>query len=132
MDPVTLILAALAAGAASGAKDTAAEAIRDAYGALKRLVHRKLQGDAAQELVLEKHEEDPEVWKEPLKKALTDSGADQDKAILEQAQALLEQIPPESDAAKFVNNIYGGQVIGLVQGGGNVVTINNPGGSTGG
>src|SRR5215212_8963244 len=72
MDPITLILAALAAGAASGLKDTAGEAIRDTYGALKGLVQRKLGGDAAKELVLEEHEKDPEVWKEPLKKALTD------------------------------------------------------------
>jgi hypothetical protein len=132
MDPITLILAALAAGAASGAKDTAADAIRDAYGALKGLVHRKLQGDPAKELVLEQHEKDPEVWKEPLKKALTDSGADQDQAILEHAQSVLDQIPPGSEVANYVNNIYGGQVVGWVQGKGNTVTINNPGGPAGG
>jgi hypothetical protein len=131
MDPVTLILAALAAGAASGAKDIASDAIRDTYGALKRLVQRKFQGDEAQELVLDKHEEDPEVWKEPLKKALTDTGADQDEAILERAKALLEQIPPDSETAKFINNVYGGQVGAVVQGSGNTVTI-NPGGATGG
>jgi hypothetical protein len=131
MDPVTLILAALAAGAASGAKDIAGDAIRETYGALKGLVRRKLQGDQAQELALEKHEEDPEVWKEPLKKALTDSGADKDDEIVERARTLLEQIPPGSETAKFVNNIYG-QVTGLVQGSGNVVTINNPGTTAGG
>jgi hypothetical protein len=124
MDPVTLILAALAAGAASGAKDIASDAIRDTYGALKSLVQRKFHGDEAQELVLDKHEEDPEVWKEPLKKALTETGADKDEEILERAKALLEQIPPESETAKFISNVYGGQVGAVVQGTGHTLTIN--------
>ena len=131
MDPVTLILAALAAGALSGAKDVAGDAVKDAYGALKSLVRRKLHGDQAQELALDKHEEDPETWKEPLKKALTDSGADQDDEILQRAKELLEQIPPQSEAAKFVNNVYGGQVGAVVQGSGNTVTVNQ-GAGTGG
>jgi hypothetical protein len=38
---VTLIVAALAVGAAAGLKDTAAAAVRDAYGALKGLISRK-------------------------------------------------------------------------------------------
>jgi len=133
MDPVTLILAALAAGAASGAKDTAADAVRDAYGALKRLVRRRLEGDTAHEVALDKHEQDPEVWKEPLKKALIDSGADRDDEIIEGARTLLEQIPPDSPAAKYVTSVYGGQITGWLQGDHNVVTINNPGGpGTGG
>ena len=131
MDPITLILAALAAGAASGAKDTAADAIKDLYGGLKGLVQKKLQGNKAGELALEQHEADPEVWKEPLKKALTDAGADKDEEIQKRAKELLDQIPPGSEVSNYVNNIYGGQVVGLVQGSGNTTTINT-GGSAGG
>jgi hypothetical protein len=124
MDPITLILAALAAGAVSGAKDVASEAVSDAYGALKSLVRRKLQGNPAQEMALEQHAEDPDTWNAPLKKALTDSGADQDEAILAQAKALLEQIPPGSEAQKYVTNVYGGKVTGWIQGDHAVLTIN--------
>ena len=131
MDPITLILAALAAGAASGAKDTATEAIRDLYGGLKGLVQKKLQGNAAGELALKEHEADPETWKEPLKKALTDAGVDQDKEIRERAEELLAEIPPGSEVSNYVNNIYGGQVVGLVQGKGNTTTINTGGPPTG-
>jgi hypothetical protein len=127
MDPVTLILAALAAGAAAGAKDIAGDVVRDTYGALKSLVRRRFQGDQAEEIALEKHAEDPQVWNEPLKKALTDSGADQDDEILRRAKELLEKIPPDSEVAKYVNNIYGGEVGAIVQGGGNTVTINRGG-----
>jgi hypothetical protein len=127
MDPITLILSALAAGAIAGAKDTAADAVRDAYGALKGLVRRRLEGDTAREVALEKHEEDPEVWKEPLKKALTEAGADRDEEILELARTLLEQIPPDSAAGKYVTNVYGGEIGALVQGDHATVTVNKPG-----
>ena len=131
MDPITLILAALAAGAASGAKDVATDAIRDLYGGLKGLVHKKFQGDDVKEVALKQYEADPETWKEPLKKALTDAGVDKDEEIQERAKALLDEIPPGSEVSNYVNNIYGGQVVGLVQGSGNTTTINT-GGPAGG
>ncbi len=44
MDPITLILTALAAGAALGVKDTASAAVLDAYNGLEALVRRRLAG----------------------------------------------------------------------------------------
>ena len=44
MDPVTLILTALAAGAALGVKDTASAAVKDAYEGLKALVKKRFAG----------------------------------------------------------------------------------------
>jgi hypothetical protein len=41
MDPITLIVAALAAGAALVLKDTASSAARDAYAGLKALVRKR-------------------------------------------------------------------------------------------
>ena len=38
MDPITVIVAALAAGAAAGLKPTAEQAIKDAYAGLKALI----------------------------------------------------------------------------------------------
>ena len=40
MDPITLIVTALAAGAASGAAEAASAAVKDAYAGLKALVAR--------------------------------------------------------------------------------------------
>ena len=37
---------------------------------------------------------------------------------------MLAKIPPGSEVSNYVNNIYGGQVVGLVQGKGNTTTIN--------
>ncbi|OLT07312.1 hypothetical protein BJF90_14385 [Pseudonocardia sp. CNS-004] len=56
MEPVTLIAAALAAGVAAGAQDTAAEAVKDAYNGLKTLVGRRLAGRSDDESVLERLE----------------------------------------------------------------------------
>ena len=44
MDPVTLIVTALAAGAVFGLKDTASAAVKDAYAGLKALVKRRFVG----------------------------------------------------------------------------------------
>ena len=41
MDPVSLIVAALAAGASAGLKDTVAGAVKDAYAAVKRLLSQR-------------------------------------------------------------------------------------------
>ena len=51
MDPITLIVTALAAGAALGLKDTASSAIKDAYQGLKTLVKKRLASQADGELV---------------------------------------------------------------------------------
>ena len=44
MEPVSLIVAALAAGAVAGAENTATEAVKDAYAGLKGLVRRRVSG----------------------------------------------------------------------------------------
>jgi hypothetical protein len=44
MDPITLIVTALVAGAALGVQDTASEMVKDAYASLKALVRRRLGG----------------------------------------------------------------------------------------
>jgi hypothetical protein len=59
MDPVSLVVAALAAGAAAGLKDMAGEAVRDSFTALKVLVRRRVQGDPAAEAGLGQLTRDP-------------------------------------------------------------------------
>lgn len=46
MDPVTLIVTALAAGAASALQDGTSAAVKDAYARLKVLVTRRFAGRA--------------------------------------------------------------------------------------
>lgn len=66
MDPVTLILTACGGRGFGGRKMLLRSAITDAYNGLKGLVPRKLAGRPDAELVLARHEQDPQVWEKPL------------------------------------------------------------------
>ena len=99
MDPVTLIVAALVAGAAAGLKDTASSAVKDAYNGLKGLVQRKLGARPDGELVLARHEQDPQIWDKPLAQELTASGAGDDPALVAAAQALMQLLDAAGSAA---------------------------------
>src|SRR3984957_18261560 len=89
MDPVTLIVTALATGAALGLTDTAAAAIHDAYLSLKKLVRQKLGSRADGELVLARHAEAPGTWEGPLAAELSSAGAGTDLDLIAAAQALM-------------------------------------------
>jgi hypothetical protein len=103
MDPLSVIVAALVAGAAAAAKDTAGVAIKDGYQGLKGLIQKKLAGRAAAAVVLEEHEKDPDTYGAPLKKMLAEAAADQDAAILQAARALLEQAGVQPAPGPVIN-----------------------------
>jgi hypothetical protein len=110
MEPITLILTALSAGVSAAVKDTAGQAVRDAYAGLKSLIKRKLGGKAAAESALEQHEQAPEEWEKPLEHQLADAGVDQDEEIVRAAQRLLALADPEgARAGKFNVTITGGK-----------------------
>lgn len=95
MEPISLIITALVAGAAKAAGDAAP----DAYNGLKALIKRKFAGEPKAEMVLEEHETDPETYESPLRKKLAEAGADKDEEIIKKAQELLKQLKPEDSAA---------------------------------
>lgn len=99
MEPMTIILTALVAGAAKAAGDAAP----DAYKGLKALIQKKFAGKPVAEAMLEEHEKDPETYAAPLKKNLVEAGVDQDAEILKAAQVLLEQLKPEATVPGTIN-----------------------------
>jgi hypothetical protein len=82
MDPVSLIEAALVAGAAASAKDTSSQAVKDAYTGLKTLLIRLFAGQSHAQVILDEHEADPQTSEKPLKKLLIEAQADQDTELL--------------------------------------------------
>jgi hypothetical protein len=118
VDPVSLIVAALVAGAAAALKDTAGQAVKDAYTGLKTLLRRKTADAPAVEVAVQQHEEDPDVWEQPLRQLLTKAGAGQDAEIVEVATRLLALADP---AGKYTVTVSGGQ--GVVVGDGNSVRM---------
>ena len=92
MDPITLIVTALAAGAALGAQDTVSAMVKDAYAGVKALVRKRLGGRPGAELMLARHEQAPETWQAPLMAELAEAGAESDRDLLAAAQALLDLV----------------------------------------
>jgi hypothetical protein len=109
MDPVTLILTALAAGTALGVKDTASLAVKDAYEGLKALVKRRFAGREDGELVLARYEKSPDTWKEPMAAELTATEAGSDADLVVAAQTLMRLLDEAgSQAGKYNVLVQGG------------------------
>src|SRR3954451_7478567 len=103
MDPVTLVIAALAAGAGAGLKDAAGSAIKDAYNGLRAVLQRRFAGKPSAEVALTQYEQDPSTWDKPLRKELTETGADGDAEALELAQKVLALVDRAgSNASKYI------------------------------
>jgi hypothetical protein len=92
MDPISLIVAALAAGAASALQDGASAAVKDAYARLTVLVKKRFAHRPKGQLVLAEHEAAPETWEAPLAAELVAAGAEGDTDLAAAAQALMSLI----------------------------------------
>jgi hypothetical protein len=96
MDPITLIVAALAAGASSGAvsalQDDVKDAVTSAYAKLRGLLKKRVAGNQAAEVALVKYEANPKAWEAPLADELNELGAGDDAEIVAAAQALMELV----------------------------------------
>ena len=92
MDPVTLIVTALAAGAASALQDGASAAVKDAYVRLTALVRKRFADRPKGELVLAEHETAPQTWQAPLAAELSATGAESDAGLVAAAQALMSLV----------------------------------------
>jgi hypothetical protein len=95
MDPVSLIEAALVAGAAAGAKDTTSQSVKDAYIGLKTLLSHLFAEKPHAQVILDEHETDPETYEKPLKKLLTEAHADQDADLLAAAERVMTLVQPQ-------------------------------------
>jgi hypothetical protein len=110
MDPITLIVTALAAGVVSGITDSASSVVKDACASLKALVRKRLAGRPDAELVLARHEQAPQTWQAPLAAMLGEAGADRDADLVAAAQALLRLVDAAgAGAGKYAVDVRGAQ-----------------------
>ena len=91
MDPVTLIVIALALGAAAGLKSTAEQVVKDAYSGLKHLIIERYQVVKPGVDLIESNPES-ENFKDTAKELLQTTDADQNEELLRQAQNLTELV----------------------------------------
>jgi hypothetical protein len=110
MDPVTLIVTALAAGAASALQDGASAAVKDAYARLTALVRKRFADRPKGELVLAEHETAPQTWQAPLAAELSATGAESDAGLVAAAQALMRLVDEAgSRSGKYVVAVHASQ-----------------------
>ena len=110
MDPVTLIVTALAAGAASALQDGASSAVKDPYAHVKALVKKRFANRPKGELVLAEHQAAPQTWRAPLAAELSAAGADGDVELVAAAQALMNLVDEAgSRAGKYAVTVRDSQ-----------------------
>ena len=121
MDPITLIVTALVAGATVAFKDVGSSVVKDAYAGLKALVKKAFgdSGTATDEL----EKSDPD--KSALEGQVRDSGVAKDQAVVDKAQELMKLVDPQgSSKGKYTVTVSGG-VVGNI-GDHGTATINVP------
>jgi RIP homotypic interaction motif len=106
MDPITLIVTALAAGVASALQDDAKGTVKTALARLRTLARHRLAGRPSGEFVLEQHEQTPDVYEKPLEHELKESGAATDPELIGAAQELMNLLDaPGAAVGKYVVSI---------------------------
>lgn len=110
MEPITLIVTALAAGAGSAVHDGAATALKEAYRTLKEKARTRLGRQRNGEIVLAEYEKDPVTWEGPLSKELKTAGAESDTELIAAARALLTLTDEAGfSRGKYVVQAWGNQ-----------------------
>ena len=107
VDPVTLILAALAAGASAGVSKAASSAVSDAYAGLKSLIKERFAGNTKAEETLSDHDAHPDVYEKPLAMQIEATGADKDEGILRAAEELLKAADSAGVKTKYNVTVHG-------------------------
>jgi hypothetical protein len=128
MDPITTaIIAAIGAGAASSAKEVAAQAITDAYGKLKELLGKKFGARSKVVKAVKELEANPksEGRQGVLNEEVVAAKADQDQELLQIAQALLKNIKSRPGGTQMIQTALGNQNI-QIAGDSNTVNLGTP------
>jgi len=119
MDPVTVaIIAALSAGAASGASDVAKNAIVDGYEGLKAMLKRKFGSNSKTADAVEKFQDTPDSpsRKETLVQELKAVNAAADPELLRAAQLLLELVKALPHGEQAIHQVAQGTGIAQAAG----------------
>jgi RIP homotypic interaction motif len=103
MDPIPLIVTALAAGAAAALQDGAKSAVKTGYAQLRELAKKRFKNSAGGEYLLHKHEMAPDTWHAPLTAELAEAGAANDDDLITAAQELMKLLDTAgSQAGKYL------------------------------
>ena len=124
IDPISLIIAALVTGATSAAKDTAEQAVKDAYKGLKDLIKNKFVNDPFGQGIVDGKLEEIKQVEGLLKEKLTQAGVDKDAEIIKADEEIMKKEDPQGfQEGKYNTTVtVQGDVIGVA--GTNQGTVN--------
>jgi len=117
MDPISLIISALGAGALAAVKDTASTAVKDSYQGLKTLIKKKFEADVLGQALLDSTSDEIKQAEALLKDKITKSGANQDPQIIQVAQDLLDKLKVQPGGQEIINQTQTNTVTGVTVGG---------------
>jgi hypothetical protein len=116
MDPLSVIMTAIAPAAASGAAKVAQDIAPDAYNYLRELIHKKLGNLSSSQATFEDYQKDPIKHKKQLSDLLVNAGVDKDQDILKYAALMVEQLSAAKRSSSNILNISEVEKVqGLVQ-----------------
>lgn len=99
MDPISIVVAAVVAGAAATLKDTAGQAVKDMYSGLVDLMRRRFGGHTDVAAAIEKAGHQPAAARDELERALQSAGITANDETVRAAQQLLALSDPEGTHA---------------------------------
>lgn len=88
MEPVSMVLGALAAGAVAATQETAGQAVKDAYGGLKGALQKRFADRPVAQIAVAQYPKDKELLESLLTTEITRSGADRDPEIIRYIEEL--------------------------------------------
>jgi hypothetical protein len=128
MDPITTaIVAALTAGLVSGVTKVGEQAISEAYEKLKGLLSKKFGAKSKAVKAVKELEANPksDARKAVVREEMANAKADQDKELIQAAQALLKSVKVLPGGTQIIQTVMGDQNI-QIAGEGNTVNVNTP------
>jgi hypothetical protein len=100
MDPVSLVIAALMAGAGAGVTSAASSVVTDAYAGFKALLRRRIASrQAGAEAVVDRETADSRVWEAELVPVLEAAEVGRDEQLMAAAQQVLALVDPAGASA---------------------------------